>query len=446
MRKRARPNAHQQSKATLFRKQNGMCNMVLLVQTKLLHHIDEHVGSYLELWKHLAQQVSNTDSVDSQQFLTILATNLQQRELQSKLLSKKLLYAELKTEAPRTLLFYHPTFHMQELVYIAALLSALDSCKTVLGFVPVNIQWLIDGSGTKVNLEELGTPAPDGCIWYHAAETELGSDGTPILAPGTKGHLHIELEVQTASSTIDSMHGGVAPDALWRLLWAVGTLKDAHEDILIEGFYDTVTSVQDDVLAQLHSLPDTSSEQAQRWGIHQPLMGLEGFQFHYAHLLLPTCSVYNIMSSVAPTSTADERAGTLLSGQAKAQVDFYLVPDQDPQDIFGKLQSHLQRRGFSDVQIRVCSSSQPLSTPMDNPFIQLAISATEKAYERAPYVLPTTIGSYAGLALHMNTQIPNVFIARREFKAEGNTGAFVSIIKQIVLLIEGTAYGTDRAE
>jgi acetylornithine deacetylase/succinyl-diaminopimelate desuccinylase-like protein len=422
-----------------FRKQNGMCNMVLSVQTKLLHYIDEHLASYLELWNHLAQQVNGIELVDSQQFLTTLATNLQQRDLQNKLLRKQLLYVELRTETPRTLLFYHSASHTQELAHIAALLSALDSCKNVLGFVPVNIQWLIDGSGTKVNLEELGTLQPDGCICYHAAETAQGSDGTPILAPATKGHLCVELQVHTASSTIDSMHGGVAPDALWRLLWALGTLKDAREDILIEGFYDTLAPVQDDVMTQLRSLPDTSADLAQCWGIHQPLMGLQGFQFHYAHLLLPTCSMNNIMSSVQPTGTsADERAGTLLPVQAKAQVDFYLVPNQNPQDIFSKLQSHLQKQGFSDVQVRICSSSQPLSTPVDHPFIQLAISATEKAYEQTPYLLPTTVGSYVDhLPSHLNDKMPIVFMAKNELNPQENTAAFASMIKQIVLLIGG---------
>jgi acetylornithine deacetylase/succinyl-diaminopimelate desuccinylase-like protein len=437
----------------LFPQAERYVTMVLSVQTKLLHYIDEHLASYLELWKQLAQQVSTIDSL-----IPNLAPVMMELQLQSKLLSEHLLSAVLRrAQAPHTLLFSHchgrDTFHVHELASIAALVAALDTCKNVLGFVPVNIQWLIGATETKVHnvhpkvhLEEPGTLQPDGCIWYHAAETTLGSDDIPILAPGTKGHLCVELEVQTTSSTIDSMHGGVAPDALWRLLWALGTLKDAREDILIEGFYDTLAPVQDAVMAQLHSLPDTSRELAQRWGIDQSLMGLQGFQFHYAHFLLPTCTVSNIVSSAHSTTITDQQARTPLQTQAKAQVGFYLVPDQEPQDIFSKLQRHLQGQGFPDVQVRMCSSSSPLSTPMHNPFVQLALSATEKAYERTPYLLPTTIGSYADLLMCMNDDIPTVFMARNEYKPEEDPGAFARSIKQIVLLIEGMAYGTDTTE
>lgn len=420
--------------------------MVLSVQTKLLHHIDEHLTSYLELWHHLAQQVNTIAPADKQQFLTMLATNLQQSASEGGRTQGDA--SMQRAEAPRTLLFYHcqelDTPGVQELAPIAALLAALDVCKNVLGCVPVNIQWLLDGSGTKVNLEELAILQPDGCIWYHAAETGLGSDGSPILATGTRGHLHVELEVRTATGSINSMHGGVAPDALWRLLWALGTLKDAREDILIEGFYDTLTPVQDDVIAQLRTLPDTSGELTQQWGVRQPLMGLQGFQFHYAHLLLPTCTVSSIMSSVQPTGAADERA--LLPTQAKAQVDFYLVPGQEPQDIFSKLQSHLQRQGFSDMQIRMLSMSCPLSTPVSNSFIQLAISATEKAYEQTPYVLPTTVGSYVDLPARLKDKMPIVFMAENAENLEENAGTFASMIKQIVLLIEGMAYATGTTE
>ena len=371
-------------------KQNGTCDMVLSAQSKLFHSIDEHIISYVELWHQLTEQLSSTiGPSNSQRFFTTLAPFLQQRGLQEHLQIPQLLYAELQTQAPRTLLFYHscqPT-KTDVAADIAALLSAMDACKNVLGSIPISIQCLINDSATTANISNLGMLQPDGCICYHAADTLLGNDGTPILALATKGHLHVELEIQTASRAINSMHGSIAPDALWRLLWALGTLKDAREDILIEGFYDTLAPAQDDLMAQLHALPDNTAELIQHWGIQQPLMGLQGFQLHYAHFLLPSCTVKNIVSNTLATGTANEQTGTLLSGRAKAQVDFYLLPDQNPQDIFSKLQQHLQQQGFSDVHVRILSTARPVSTPANNPFTQLAISTIEKAYAQKPLIL-----------------------------------------------------------
>src|SRR5438876_4885582 len=378
-----------------FSRKIGRCNMVLSEQIKLLHYIDSHLTSYVELWHQLAQQqFSHTDLPDNQQFLTLLATNLQHREQQTLLVSKQQDYAELRVSAPRTLLFHHSqppeASQIPLIIHCAALLSALDACKNTMGFIPINIQWLLAKSASQ----EWKMLAPDGCISYYTPETGIDNAGTPVLASGTKGRLHIELEVQTINSTIDSMHGGIAPDSLWRLLWALGTLKDAREDILIEGFYDTVIPASDDVIAQLHMLPDISAELIQLWGLPQLLMGLHGFQLHYAHLLLPTCTLSSIMTTPSPTSTVGEQTETVLLGQTKAQVDFYLVPNQDPQDIFSKLQSHLQRQGFSDIQVRILSTARPISTPVSNPFIQLAISATEQTYKQKPFILPGTVGNY----------------------------------------------------
>jgi acetylornithine deacetylase/succinyl-diaminopimelate desuccinylase-like protein len=437
--------------------------MVLSAQTKLLDHIDRHLASYIQHWQLLAQQLNTTDVPHSQQFLTTLATNLQENKRQNLVVSAKQDYAELRLAAtPHTLLFYHcykpETSPLQTLAHVAALLSALDACKNSMDSLPINIQWLFDTSNTTTNLEEWAMLAPDSCICYHPAETGVGNAQTPILASGTKGYLRIELEVHTLTSTIGSMHAGIAPDALWRLLWALGTLKDAREDILIEGFYDTLTSVQDDMLAQLRTLPDTTDILTQLWDLPQLLMGLQGFQLHYAHLLLPTCTVSSITHAVAPTSTANMQTETVLPGEAKAQVDFYLVPDQDPQDIFRKLHSHLQKQGFSDVQVRILSASHPLSTAASNPFLQRAFVATEKAYEQKPFLLPTTVGSYTPSAPWMKDGTPIVFMARNELNSEHDAGAFACMVKHIALLIalfieeiteetlEGTTHGADTTQ
>jgi len=412
--------------------------MVLSVQSRLFHSVDEHLVSYVEQWHQLAKQLSSPiGQPESQQFLTSLATTLQQRGLEGLLRSPQLLYAELQAEAPRTLLFYHCLDRTGVAADIVALLSAMDVCKNVLGSVPLSIQWLIDGRGTTVSMGDLGTLQPDGCIYYYAADTLLGNDETPILALATKGHLRVELAIQTASKAINSVHGGIAPDALWRLLWALGTLKDAREDILIEGFYDTLAPVQDDMMTQLHALPDNTAELIQQWGIQQPLMGLQGFQLHYAHLLLPTCTINSISNDPQAANTANEGAGTLLSRQAKAQVDFYLLPDQAPQDIFSKLQRHLQEQGFTDVNVRILSTARPVRTPASDPFIQLAISSIEKAYEQKPLILPTTVGSYANLSAHMKDGTPTIFMARNEQNGEVSREAFARSIKQIALFIEG---------
>jgi hypothetical protein len=420
--------------------------MVPSVQKKLFQHVDEHIAFYVGAWKQLYEQLSNTvQYANSQKILEAVIAQLQQRGIQAQILSEQipLIYGELPAGAAHTLLFYHRydmhAPNLQELEAIAALLSALEVCKKVSGLVAVNIKWLLDGSGKDYqelsrSLEEHSDRLQaDACIWNYAEEAGFGEDGTPILALGTKGRLSTELEVQTANTAIDVMHGAIAPNALWRLLWALNSLKDAQEDVKIEGFYDTLTSAQDD--ATLYTLPENAHILAQRWGLQQLLMDLKGFQLHYAHLLMPMCTVTGITSN-----TTEDPLVAAIPAQAKAWVDFHLVPDQDPQDIFAKLQQHLQLHGFQDVRARMLHGIRPTITPIGDPFVQVVTQATEKAFEQTPALLPITVGSYPLYPLQMKSSMPIVLIARNKQVADGSRKTFATTIKQIALIIEETAY------
>ncbi|MDX1447313.1 MAG: hypothetical protein R3333_14080, partial [Lishizhenia sp.] len=53
--------------------------------------------------------------------------------------------------------------------------------------------------------------------------------------------VYVELSVQTAERESHSGLGGsIFPNAAWRLVWALRSLKDEDEKILISGFYDDI--------------------------------------------------------------------------------------------------------------------------------------------------------------------------------------------------------------
>jgi len=414
--------------------------MVPSVQRKLFQSVDEQMAFYVDAWEQLHAQLSDaTPETASQNIQNAL---LKHRGVKTQVLSEHmpLVYGELATGADSTLLFYQrcdarfPA--LQEVQEVAALLAAIEACQKVAGRLPVNIKWLLDGGGKPDNpelsrcLEEHGPLLQaDAAIWSYADETGIGKDSA-LLALGTKGLLSVELAVQTGSAAIDIMHSGIVPNALWRLVWALNSLKDAQEDVKIEGFYDALTPVPDNVTEMLATLPDNAAL-ARRWGMPRFLMDLRGFQLHYTHLLMPTCTVTTITSKPAET-------GATLPTQATASVDFQLVPEQDPYTIFVRLREHLDERGFHDVQARTLSASRPTVTASDHPFVQSVAHATEAAYEQAPYLLPMTVGSYALHPLRMRSDMPIVLVARNR---QSGRAAFAAIIKQLAaILLEGTAY------
>jgi acetylornithine deacetylase/succinyl-diaminopimelate desuccinylase-like protein len=292
-------------------------------------------------------------------------------------------------------------------------LLALDLYREWAGNIPVNIKWLLHLSATS-NASHSGSPRSiveeqsqylqaDGCLCDELRTSEENmlfsiTNDTPLLFAGCKGVLCVELVSHVTTIPVSSRYGSIVPDAAWRLLWALNSLKNAREEIVIDGFYDAIAPIEDDAVAALYTLPDTASTLAAHWGIPNLLLELRGLQMHYAHLLTPSCTV-NFVAGGNETATQ-------LPSQAKAQIDFSLVPGQEPDDIFAGLQRHLQERGFSDIQVRLRFSCPPAYTPHSYPFVQMVTSSLTQAWEHAPLVLPIAPASHPLAPLQQRTHMP----------------------------------------
>src|SRR5215216_3543572 len=129
--------------------------------------------------------------------------------------------------------------------HIVSRLFAIDSLLETEGELPCNIKFIIEGEEetASVNLFEFirqnrDLLKADACIW------EFGSvdhRNVPMQYLGLRGICYVELSVETASTDVHSGLGGsIFPNAAWRLVWALGTLKGEDERIRIKGFYDAV--------------------------------------------------------------------------------------------------------------------------------------------------------------------------------------------------------------
>lgn len=136
-----------------------------------------------------------------------------------------------------------------------ALYSRLHAVQTILsseGKLPINVKFIVEGE------EEIGSPHlekfaqehkdllnADACIWENSAKDE---NDNPKIRMGCKGMLYVELKVNTAKVDFHSKMAPIIPNAAWRLVWALGTLKDKNDKVLIDGFYDSVKPISKDEL------------------------------------------------------------------------------------------------------------------------------------------------------------------------------------------------------
>lgn len=271
-------------------------------------------------------------------------------------------------------------------------LQAIEAYQATVGPLPLRIRFLIEGE------EEIGSPhldafaerhpeqiEADGCLWETG---EKDAARRFVLELGVKGMAYFELEAQTASSDLHSMWGGVIPNAAWKLVWALNTLKDAGDQILVDGLMDHVKRPTDDELAHLATIPFDEIQIKRDFGFDSFVRGLTGADLLAKHFYEPTCTICGLKSGYI-----EEGVKTVLPCAATAKVGFRLVPDLTPDLVADLLRTHLDRRGFGDIGVRLLGGLLPARSPMDAPFVQACVEAAEATYGTSPLIYPTSPGS-----------------------------------------------------
>jgi acetylornithine deacetylase/succinyl-diaminopimelate desuccinylase-like protein len=278
--------------------------------------------------------------------------------------------------------------------HIVSRLFAIDALLAAEDELPCNIKFVIEGEEetASVNLFEFirkhkDLLEADACIWEFGG---VDHRDVPMLYLGLRGILYVELSVETAAIDVHSGLGGsIFPNAAWRLVWALSTLKGEDERIRIPGFYDGIQPPSTRDLELMEALPDVAEEYKSRYGVKQFIKGiLGGTDLKIEEVFTPTCTICGLTSGYQGPGPK-----TVLPARASAKVDFRLVPDQHPADILKKLRAHLDAQGFSDVQITDLGSDPPARTDADEPFIQLVVNTSEEVYEIPMQLVPMTGGS-----------------------------------------------------
>jgi acetylornithine deacetylase/succinyl-diaminopimelate desuccinylase-like protein len=209
---------------------------------------------------------------------------------------------------------------------------------------------------------------------------ERDATGRPFCYSGAKGLLQVRLRSTGAAHTLPAGLAASVPNPLWRLLWALGQIKSDQEEILIEGFYDTIEGpARNETRALRDAALDEQGRQA-AWQLQQFLFAMTGPAVMQAETTLPTCNI---------TSFAAEPVSELavIPTSATARLDFQLVPRQHPQVICDLLCEHLNAKGLADIQVeRIIGGYPAAQIPIDDPFVAL-VSATGRHIHGEPLVI-----------------------------------------------------------
>lgn len=225
---------------------------------------------------------------------------------------------------------------------IQSMLSALDALRAAGRRPTVNVKVFYEGE------EEQGSPHLAAILAANQAllhgdvfvlsDGPRYPDGSMEVFFGARGTSTAELTVYGPVRPLHSGHyGNWAPNPAVMLTHLIDSLRDEEGHILIPGFYDDVRPLTAEEKSALAALPDVET------GLRLELQlgRTEGSERLFASIARPALNVRGIRYG-----DVGEAAANAISTEARASIDFRLVPEQTPQHVRELTEAFLRHSGW----------------------------------------------------------------------------------------------------
>ena len=200
--------------------------------------------------------------------------------------------------------------------------------------------------------EEMGSPGTPGAVKAYQdllkADMLVIMDGTrhisnlPTLTFGARGIAKLTLKVFGPKNPLHSgQYGNYAPNPAFRLAKLLGSLKEDNGRVAIHGFYDGI-ELSDAEKAILNSVPEDQQALNKRLGISKSEAVGETYQ---EALQYPSLNVRGMQSA-----WVGKEVRTIIPSEAIAEIDMRLVPESEPNRLFGLIKAHILEQGFHIVE------------------------------------------------------------------------------------------------
>jgi acetylornithine deacetylase/succinyl-diaminopimelate desuccinylase-like protein len=298
---------------------------------------------------------------------------------------------------------------------IEAIVRALDAMKSAGIPLSVNLKFLFEGE------EEAGSEhLPDAVHRYadlFAADALLLCDG-PVnqsrrmqLFFGARGEIGMEMTLFGPLLALhDGHYGNWAPNPAALLSHLLGSMRDNDAHVSVPGFYDDVRPLTPSEREAIQQIPDVGPQLRQELGLAWSEGGDEPIVMRITQ---PAMNVRGIEAG-----HVGGKAQNAIPTEARASVDFRLVPDQDPEKVQKAIESYISQQGFyivandPDMQMRmvhprimklVWSASaygRAARTSMDDPAARAVIASVEHTVG-SPIIKMPMLGGTLPMALFL---------------------------------------------
>ncbi|WP_026965834.1 M20/M25/M40 family metallo-hydrolase [Algoriphagus terrigena] len=259
--------------------------------------------------------------------------------------------------------------------------------------------------------EEQGSPRlPAAVIQYKEklrADLMLIMDGPrhtsnePTLSYGARGIADMTLTTYGPKVPQHSGHyGNYSPNPALLLSQLLASMKDANGRVVIPGYYDGIsfTDAEREIFSKV---PDNEPAVQKRLGIGRTDQVGDTYQ---ESINYPSLNIRGLNSGYTGA-----QATTIIPATAVAELDIRLVPESDPNRLFGLIESHIKAQGFQIldhdptdeermkypkiVRLNKSISYQAFRTPMDSDVGIWLRKAMNRAFGKDPVQIRISGGS-----------------------------------------------------
>lgn len=263
--------------------------------------------------------------------------------------------------------------------------KALELLMKENGELPVNIKFCIEGE------EEMASPnLPPfieqnteklACDAVLISDTSFIAKGQPAICTSLRGALAMELKVTTANTDLHSgVYGGGVPNAVHNLVRILDSLHDHDGKVSVEGFYDGVPDITDELRHEVAAIPFDEERTKKELGLDS-LFGEKGFTFQEQTGIRPTLEVNGLSGGFY-----SEGFKTIVPSEANAKISCRLVGEQNPQHVYEKIVQHIETHKPVGTRVEMTQfiKASPVSLYSRDPMIQKAADAYESVYGVRP--------------------------------------------------------------
>jgi acetylornithine deacetylase/succinyl-diaminopimelate desuccinylase-like protein len=285
-------------------------------------------------------------------------------------------------------------------------LSTLHAFRAAGVALPVNLVLLAEGE------EEIGSPNlpnalkdPEVLEHFERAEAVFmptclqGANGDVSVCLGAKGIIECELiasgERWGRGPSRDTHSGGKAmiDSPAWHLVNALNTLvTDGGNTPAIDGWFEHVrppTARERELFAE-EARSGSEAEAKQAMAVKRWIGDMSWQEAIERSAAYPTVNIEGLVGGYTGVG-----GKTILPARATAKLDMRLVPQMSAKDCLAKLRAHLDKRGFSDIEIKVGGAYDPTETAEASGLIKAEKAVLDRLKVKHS-VLPRIAGSYPG--------------------------------------------------